>query len=158
MQAALGRVKRAVRAAVALCGGIDGAAATAGRSRSTTGDWNNLNQAVFPTLDSVLALDEIAVARGELPPMTCALARELGGLFVPHIDSMADEGSGPGLVMQLAMRLGEVSGLTGQAIANDGVIDAEEAEGILRGLDRHDLVSRHYRTVLEAIRDGGQRA
>jgi hypothetical protein len=153
---AIGRMKRAVRAAVSVCGGVDGAAATAERSRSTAGDWNNLNHTAFPPIDCALALDEIAVSRGGLPPIACALARELGGLFVPHIDCLADEGTGPGLVMQLAAQLGEVSGLTGRAIANDGVIDAIEAEAILKGLDEHDRVSRQYRHVLESIRDGGR--
>lgn len=150
---ALGRIKRAVRAAIGACGGIDGAAATAGRSRTTAGEWNNLNHAAMPTLDCALALDEIAVAAGGLPPITCALARELGGLFVPHIDCLADADSGPGMVMQLAQRLGEVSGLTSEAIANDGVIDAREADAILAGLDKHDRVSRQYRQALEVIRD-----
>ena len=154
---ALHRIKRAVRAAVAACGGVDGAAATADRARSTAGEWNNLNHPAFPPIDCALALDEIAVARGDLPPITCALAREMGGLFVPHIDCLADEATGPGLVMQLAVQLGEVSGLTGRAIANDGDIDAAEAEAILAGLDRHDRVSRQYRHVLQAIRDGAIR-
>ncbi|MGA9220023.1 MAG: hypothetical protein WBZ57_02395, partial [Pseudomonas graminis] len=51
------RIKLAVRRAVELSGHIDGAAATCDRSRSTVGDWNNLNQKIFPTLDSALALD-----------------------------------------------------------------------------------------------------
>ncbi|MCW1985356.1 UNVERIFIED_ORG: hypothetical protein M2348_001088 [Sphingomonas sp. R1F5B] len=154
---ALGRIKRAVRAAVGACGGIDGAAATVSRGRSTVGEWNALAHPACPPLDCALAMDEIAVARGELPPIACALARELGGLFVPHIDCNADDGTGPGLVMQLAVQLGQVSGLTSAAIANDGVIDAAEAEAILAGLERHDRVSRQYRRVLEAIREGSDK-
>ena len=155
MMPAVGRIKRAVRAAIALCGGIDGSAATADRSRSVVGDWNNLAKSVFPSLDCALALDEIAVSRGELPPIVVALARELGGMFVPHIDGAADPGSAPGLVMQLASRLGEVANETAQDIANDGVIDAEEAEAILRKLDAMDRVSAQFRHVVTAIRDSG---
>lgn len=153
---AAGRIKRAVRAAIALCGGIDGSAATADRSRSVVGDWNNLARPIFPSLDCALALDEIAVSRGELPAITVAMARELGGLFVPHIDVAADPSSAPGLVMQLASRLGEVASETAADIANDGVIDAEEAEAILRKLDAHDRVAAQFRSILIAIRENGQ--
>lgn len=153
---ALARIKRAVRGAVAVCGGIDGSAATADRSRSVVGDWNNLARPIFPSLDCAVALDEIAVARGDLPPITAALARELGGLFVPHIDAGAVPGSAPGLVMQLATRLGEVSSVTSLALANDGVIDAAEADAILRALDGHDRASAQFRQVLTAIRENGQ--
>lgn len=156
MMTALVRLKRAVRAVISTCGGVDGAAATVDRSRSVAGDWNNLNHGAFPTIDKALALDEVAIAKGELPPIACAYARELGGLFVPHIDSLADEGTAPWLVMKLAQEVGEVSGLTSEAIANDGVIDAREADGILRQLDQHDRASAHYRAVLMKIREGGQ--
>jgi hypothetical protein len=152
---AAGRIKRAVRAAIAVCGGIDGSAATADRSRSVVGDWNNLARPVFPSLDCALALDEIAVSRGELPPIAVALCRELGGVFVPHIDPGADQSSAPGLVMQLAVRLGEVAAETAADIANDGVIDPEEADAILRKLDAMDRVSAQFRRALLEIRDGG---
>ena len=152
---ALGRIKRAVRAAIAVCGGIDGSAATADRSRSVVGDWHNLARPVFPSLDCALALDEIAVSRGDLPPIVVALARELGGVFVPGIDPGAEQDSAPGLVMQLASRLGEVANETAADIANDGIIDAEEAEAILRKLDAMDRVSAQFRRVLTAIRESG---
>ena len=152
----LARIKRGVRGAVALNGGVDGAAATAGRSRSVAGDWNGLNSGVFPSIDCALALDEVAVAQGKLPPIAVAYARELGGLFVPHIDVAADEGTAPALVMQLAVRLGDVAAVTGRAMANDGRVDAKEAEQILHDLDEHDRVSRQYRALLSAIRENGQ--
>jgi hypothetical protein len=148
-----GRIKRAVRAGVAVCGGIDGSAATVLRSRSVVGDWNNLEKMVFPSLECALAMDEIAVSRGELPPIVTALARELGGIFVPHIDCEAELNSAPGLVMQLASRLGEVANETAQDIANDGVIDPIEAEAILRKLDAMDRVSAQFRKVVTGIRD-----
>ena len=152
---ALGRIKRAVRAAIAVCGGIDGSAATADRSRSVVGDWNNLTKPVFPSLDCALALDEIAVSRGELPPIVVALCRELGGVFVPNIDPGAEQGSAPGLVMQLASRLGEVASETAADIADDGVIDADEADAILRKLHEMDRVSAQFRQVVTAIRESG---
>ena len=155
MMPSLGRIKRAVRTAISVCGGIDGSSATADRSRSVVGDWNNLARPVFPSLDCALALDEIAVSRGELPPIAAALARELGGLFVPHIDFRAEQDSAPGLVMQLASRLGEVANETSKDIANDGIIDADEAEQILRKLDGLDRVSSQFRQALTTIRESG---
>lgn len=152
-----GRIKRAVRESIGACGGIDGAAATAGRSRSVAGDWNNLSSSVFPPLDCALALDEVAVATGKVPPITAALAQELGGVFVPFVDCAADPGTAPGLVMQLASRLGEVASETAADIANDGVIDAREAEAILRKLDAMDRVSAQFRQVITAIRDSDAR-
>lgn len=154
--AAVARLKRAVREAVSACGGVDGVAATVDRSRSVAGDWNNLNHAAFPPMDKALAMDEVAIAKGELPPIACTYARELGGLFVPHIDSAADEGTAPWLVMRLAQRVGEVSGVTRDAIANDGRIDADEADQILKELDEHDRASAQYRAVLIKIREAGQ--
>ena len=78
----LARIKRGVRRAIELSGGIDGAGATAGRCRSVAGDWNNLNSGVFPPLDCAFALDEVALAFVAAPPIVSALARELGGVFV----------------------------------------------------------------------------
>ena len=152
---ATGRIKRAVRSAIHVCGGIDGSAATVERSRSVVGDWNNLARAVFPSLDCALALDEIAVSRGDLPPIVTALARELGGVFVPNIDVGADADSASGLVLVLASRLGEVASETAQDIADDGVIDAEEADAILRKLDGLDRASAQFRHVVTAIRESG---
>lgn len=153
MTPAIARLKRAVRAVVASCGGVDGAAATVDRCRSVAGDWNNLNHAAFPTIDKALALDEVAIAKGELPPIACAYARELGGVFVPHIDVIADEGSLAGMVMRLSKEMGDVAGTVGTALA-DGRFSPLEAEAALRELD--DMAREHarLRTALENLREG----
>ena len=57
MTPGLARIKRGVRRGIELCSGIDGAAATADRSRSVAGDWNNLNSRVFPPLDRAMAVE-----------------------------------------------------------------------------------------------------
>ncbi|MDP3550630.1 MAG: hypothetical protein Q8R81_09555 [Novosphingobium sp.] len=146
-----GRIKRAVRHAVHLCGGVDGAAATAERGRSVAGDWNNLNHAAFPPADCALALDEIAVAAGQLPPITSALARELGGVFVPNIDVLADEGSIAGMVMGLSKELGDVAGSISAALA-DGKVSPLEADAALGEL--HDMTRKAAQlcAALESIR------
>lgn len=151
MSAGRGRIKRAVRQAVHLCGGVDGAAATAERSRSVAGDWNNLNHPAFPPTDCALALDEIAVSQGHLPPIASALARELGGVFVPNVDALADEGTLAGMVMQLSKELGDVAGEIAKAMA-DGVVTPDEATGALDQLDDLARVTSQLRAALESIR------
>lgn len=153
--AALARLKRAVRSGISLCGGVDGAAATVDRSRSVAGDWNNLNHAAFPTIDKALALDEVAIAKGELPPIACAYARELGGVFVPHIDPCASEGSLAGMVMQLSKELGDVAGAISSALA-DGSVSPAEADAALRELDDMARQQAQLRGALEALRASGR--
>lgn len=82
MRPALARIKRALRAAVDMCGGCDGAAATAGRKRSVAGDWGNLHHDAFPPVDCALALDEVAIATGQHPPILSAIAAELGCVVI----------------------------------------------------------------------------
>lgn len=149
-----GRLKRAVRQAVHLCGGVDGAGATADRSRSVAGDWNNLHHGAFPPADCALALDEIAVAAGHLPPITSALARELGGVFVPHVDALADESSIAGMVMGLSKELGDVAGSISAALA-DGTVTPLEADAALHELDGMARQQACLRAVLENIRGDG---
>jgi hypothetical protein len=149
--AALARIKRGVRAAIALCGGIDGAAATADRRRSVAGDWNNLASPAFPSLDLALALDEVAVAQGKLPPITAALARELGGLFVPHIDTLADADTLPGMVLALMHELGDVSASMRSGL-EDGALDDAEIDRVLREQDDLDRASARLRGALLKLR------
>lgn len=153
---ALVRIKRGVRAAIALCGGIDGAAATADRSRSVAGDWNALNHRALPSLDCAFALDEIAVAEGKVPPIAAAYCRELGGLFVPNIDPLADDDTLPGMVMQLMRELGDVSGELQRGLSDDNDVDAAEADRILQRLDDHDRASAKLRRALRQIVEGGK--
>ena len=155
MSAAFVRIKRAVRAAIGECAGIDGGAATTSRSRSTVGAWNALSESALPPLDCALALDEVAVGRGVAPPIVSALARELGGLFVPNIDAHADEGTASCKVMKIAERLGVLSGEVGDAIANDGVIDSIEATQALEALLRMEIETAGLRQILQQIADSG---
>lgn len=158
MSAALGRLKRGVRAAIDACSGIDGAAETAGRRRSTCGEWNALNHPAFPPLDCALALDEVAVAQGAVPAIATAYCRELGGYFLPYIDPGADPDTLAGVIFELMRELGEVSARFQRGLADDGRISAREAEGILCEVAQLDLASARLRAGLQAIIDGyGQR-
>lgn len=150
MTPALGRLKRKVREAVAICGGIDGAGATADRSRSVAGDWNNLNHPAFPPLDCVHALDEVAVSQGRVPPIVSGLARELGGVFVPLPDVVADPETLAGMVMQLAARVGDLSRQMAEALA-DHVVCPGEARALLDLQAEHDAAAARLRLALEAL-------
>lgn len=125
---ALGRIKRAVREAVSICGGIDGAAATASRGRSVVGDWNNLNHAAFPPLDCVLALDEVSVAAGSKPAVLMALAQELGHVAIqlPSVNSAAMN-LGEALIAAMA-EFGDIAAAIQTAQRDGKICEADCAE------------------------------
>lgn len=153
MTPALARIKRGVRRGIELCSGIDGAAATADRSRSVAGDWNNLNARVFPPLDCALAIDEVAVAHGQTPPIASAYARELGGVFVPLPDSAADPETLAGMVMQLSGRLGDLSREMATALA-DGTVTPAEARRLIDLQADLDATSAQLRQALTVMAEG----
>lgn len=136
---------------IALLGGIEGAAATLERGKSVVGRWVNRSDG-----DHWLGIADLAALEGVAgrPVVTELLCKLAGGLFVPHIDLAADEGSPAWLVMQLSKELGEVSGEVAAALA-DGVVKAEEAETILAQLDDLDTVSAQLRRLLGRIVDAG---
>lgn len=76
------RLKVAAQSAVELCGGIDGAAATTLRSRSTCGRWLNGNEPDVPTIYSAAMMDRALIARGDEPAIASAMARELGRVLI----------------------------------------------------------------------------
>lgn len=131
---ALGRITRAVRAAIHANGGIDGAAATTGKARSTTGAWNNLNEPDLPTLGDVLALDEIALSVCGRAPILHALAAELG-----HVAISLPECAGEGEVVVLALadatgEFGDVAHAITAAL-RDGKIGGRDPAAIISEID-----------------------
>lgn len=120
------RLKLAVRSAVESCGGVDGAAATVGRGRSTCGRWMNINDADLPPLDGALALDLAVVAQGREPPVLTAVARALGRVLVvlPDVDA-AHGGDLLTLLAGLSREFGEVSGAVIDGVADGRVTRAE---------------------------------
>ena len=129
MSPALARIKRAVRGAVALAGGIDGAGATAGRCRSVAGDWNNLNSGIFPPLDCGFALDEVALAQGHTPPIVSALARELGGVFVALPEANGAEHGIAAALLEIMDEVGQLASGVRTSLG-DGVCDRAEAAAL----------------------------
>lgn len=131
---ALGRITRAVRAAIHANGGIDGAAATTGKARSTTGAWNNLNEADLPTLGDALALDEIALSGTGRAPILHALAAELGHVTIRLPEA---QGAGEAVVLALADATGEF-GDVAHAITDalrDGRISGRDPQAIISEID-----------------------
>lgn len=131
---ALARIKRAVRAAIAANGGIDGAAHSIGKGRSWVGDWNNRNSDALPNLADAHELDEVALIESGTAPILAAYARELGHVAIRLPDVETDESA---LVMQLAEATGEfgdVAHSITRALAN-GQVDPGERDEIARQID-----------------------
>lgn len=153
MTPAQARLKSACKVAVQLCGGKEGAGATADRGPSVAGDWGNVNHRAFPPADCALALDEACVAMGKLPPILRAMAAELGFTLIALPSGNAAEGELGMLVMALAEELGDVSARLREALA-DGVVRPREAAAI--DAEVGDLIDRavQLRALLRALQRG----
>lgn len=134
MSPVLARMKQAVRAAIARCGGVDGAGATASRSRTTAGEWNALQHPAFPPLDCAFALDEAVLAMGDVPPILAKYAAELGHVLVrlPDAGDASDEMTM--MMVLLAKELGDVATAISEAM-RDGVRSPKELHTIIAQLD-----------------------
>lgn len=143
-------LKLATGQLVSAIGGIEAAAGLIERGKSTVHRWTDRNDAEhFASVRDVQRLEEFA-GRHDVTALLCKLA---GGLFVPHLDTAADEGSPAWLAMQLAQRLGQVSGEIAAGLADDNRIDGREAQRTLEALDEHDRVSAQLRAALSAVID-----
>lgn len=142
------QLKRATELLTEAAGGAKQAAGICGRGLSTVYRWADRNAPNdFISLRDLRELE----ANAKQPLVTMTLCRMAGGVFVPHIDLAADEGTLAGMVMQLSKELGDVAGKVSMALA-DGVVTPGEAEGCLRELDDMARLQAQLRTMLEAIR------
>lgn len=140
-------LKRASGDLISALGGIEGAAASIEKGKSVVG------RKVNPTdTEHFLSIHEVAEleALAPHPVVTELLCKLAGGLFVPHVDLAADEGSLAWLVMQLSKELGELSGEIATALA-DGVVTPAEATSALGQLDDLDRLSQQLRALLRKI-------
>lgn len=140
-------LKQASAQLVTQLGGIEGAAATLEKGKSVVGRWVNRNDADHLINVADLAALEAIAARPLVTETLCKLA---GGIFVPHVDLAADEGTLGWLVMQLSKELGELSGEIAQALA-DGVVTPTEAKRAMAQLDDLDRVSAQLRGLLRKL-------
>ena len=131
-------------------GGIEGAAVSIEKGKSVVGRWANRTDADhFINVADLVSL-ELLAARPVVTELLCKLN---GGLFVPHVDHGADEGTLAWLVMCLSKELGELSGAMAEALA-DGSVTGGEADSALAQLDDLDRVSSQLRGALGRIGGG----
>lgn len=151
MSAALARIKvRGVRAAIAASGGVDGAGATAERSRSVAGDWNNINHPAFPPLDCAFALDEVALAVTGAAPVLQALAAELGHVAFRLPEAVGDhEAVALGLI-EAAAEFGDIAHVITNALRDKVICPRERNEAIGQIDEAQASLAR-----LRALLDGG---
>lgn len=141
-------LKLATGQLVSAIGGIEAAAGLLDRGKSTVHRWTDRNDTEhFASVRDIVRAEELA-GRHDVTELLCKFA---GGLFVPYLDITAEEGSPAWLAMQLAQRLGQVSGEIARSLADDGRIDSAEAMRVLEQIDQHDRVSAQLRSALEAV-------
>lgn len=144
-----GRLKRAVRTAISLNGGIDGAAATAGKCRSLAGNWNNLNQADTPVVADALALDEVGVSQGKLPPILSAYAAALGYVVVKLPDAGIAGDALTGALIEASAEFGDVAGAVRDA-TRGGEVGDKDRENIVQQIDEAHAALAKLRVVVTA--------
>lgn len=124
-------LKRAFAETIKGVGGLEAAAQFCRVGKSVLGDAQNINcPDRWAPLDVIADLEPLARDRQGWPHITRALCRELGGTFV--LLPAAPFGCGNFLrsAGQLGSEAADVTSGICTALADDGQIDAEEAEGI----------------------------
>ncbi|WP_411340338.1 hypothetical protein V6U71_21610 [Sphingopyxis sp. J-6] len=148
-----GRMKFAAETAVEQAGGVDGAAATTSRHRSTAGRWLNVNDPDLPTIDAAVALDKAAIAEGKAPAITAAMARDLRRVLIALPDVRADRGNWHAKAVTLTQEHGDL--LTGllRDLSDQKI---SKAEATKRRRDVADLIAIAVEIDLElaAIEEG----
>lgn len=150
-----GLLKAAVRRTIDACRGIEKAGIAAGRQQSTAGLWNNVNKRDMPPVDCAVAMDAVAIANGEEPHITAAMAAELGRVLVELPDAAAAGEGWNGVLADLATEQADLLGGLLRDLA-DNKIKPHEAQA-----RRHDarallavIVEADQR--LRAIAEGGE--
>ena len=146
---AAARIKQAVRRAIALCGGIEGAAATVEKSSTHVGRWNALNEDSYPTLPDAQALDEIAVAQGKVPAILSKMAAELGHVCIRLPDAPHGSDRVTEAMIAASAEFGDVATALRDATA-DGNIDGGESGAIVEQIDQAIASLSHMRVLLVA--------
>ncbi len=147
------RLKLGVRASIDRAGGIDRGADVVGRKRSWVGDWNNLNTDAFPPVDAAAKLDAVAVAQGDLPPITLAMARENGCALIRLPEARDADGNWLGLVGALSSEASDVINGICAALA-DGRIDKGEAKRLRAEVAQGQQIFADIDAALASIEGG----
>lgn len=122
-------LKKAVREAVTLLGGIDGVAPLVDRTRSTVGRWVNINDCDMPPMDAAFAIDQALVFTGRPPMVARCLARLLGATLVSGTTESATAINLLSAHGNIVREGGDVQVAIAEALA-DGTIDPAERNKI----------------------------
>ena len=103
------------------------------------------------TIRDATIIEAIGHGRTGHPHIVRALARLLGGVFVPLPVGPEDPDGIRGSVVTLTCELGDVARAIGDALSDDGEVDAREATDALLQLDELDAASAALRIKLQRI-------
>ena len=148
------RAKAAVRKAVSLIGGIDGAAASCGRARSTVGRWVALNEPDMPPLDCVMAIDSILVAMGHGPIILTAALAATGHVpfalpaYTPQFGELHI------LLAAQAHEAGDVTSKLAETLSKGGLPSRADAATLIVEIDQMLAVGVTMRATLAILADG----
>lgn len=139
-------LKTLFRALIGRCGGLDAAAACVRVNRSQLANYYDQHTDQFAPVDVVADLEQVA----QVPLVTADLARRAGYLLVP----LAAEGEGHLAqdMAQLGREMGEVFSAYAEGMANDGRMDAAEAEKVERELADVARIATRAIATLRAAR------
>lgn len=145
--ATYGRIKAALRAAVQICGGSEGAAATVEKSAPLARKWHNINDPAMPVLLDAFALDQIAVLQGQRPPILSAYAAELGHVVIRLPDGGEGDDALTGALIDASAEFGDIASEVRDA-TRDGVINRKERDRIMLQIDEAIAALSRMRAVV----------
>lgn len=145
-------LKVATRALVRSLGGIEGAAATLGKGKSTVARWADPQDA-----DHWIGLRDLAALElhAPAPVVTQVLCRLAGGVLVPLAADGAESGALSERLISIMDHVGQLARHTGSAVA-DGQCSAAEAGPIRAALHELLITASLFDRQLEAIERGGR--
>ncbi len=152
-------IKTATKQAIELNGKLDAAATIVRVGRSQLSDYSSRNSQQVVPVDVAIALD----AGAEQPLILSAMAMAEGFMLVPVHAGAGDIAEN---AEQIARRATEVMAATMRALADDGLVDAQEARDIRKelhalrhlteiGLQRTDAIIRAETPALVAVKQEG---
>jgi hypothetical protein len=127
-------LKKAVRAAIDRAGHIKGAVDATEKSNATVGRWHARNEPDLPNLGDALALDEVAVIKGERAEILHRYAAELGHVAI----RLPEPGQGgdalTSALIEASAEFGDVAAELRDA-TRDGTVNPRERERIVEQID-----------------------
>ena len=132
--AVFARLKAGIIAAVSICGGVDGVAATIDKSRSLAGKWRCLNEDSMPRVDDAYLLDQVAVLQGQRPPILSAYAADLGHVVIRLPDGIGSEDALGSALIDASAEFGDIASELRDA-TRDGKVCADDRQKIVRQID-----------------------